>query len=312
MQISLGNLNRIEQPSDNSLANRLLTDPIGLAKEVSFYPVDGDRLPTGIGENLGDSGFKKLRILKKIVRMQVFLAEARGRRCMKLKPVEGQQAGLPVYYLPWDPSGAAVHLTIPKHDPEFPEDLHPKLFFTSVLSGCTIFFQGSPSNPTIYHCGTEGVEHKTIGDPNDFFGTLLKKSGDLGAFDPSEDVIRDDDYQRPEKRKSKGFGAKVEDKFAESLGGFFPKTSLDKGVKFKKVTCWGTCFGVRAGENWEFYLQQNALITYHDPELYRNKVKRGNQEDSISVPIILRKIFPGGGASAKIESHWQKISVRDK
>ena len=57
---------------------------------------------------------------------------------------------VPVYWLPWNTAGAAIRLTIPARSAANPG---PDVFFTAAINGCSVFFQGTPQNPTIYHCG---------------------------------------------------------------------------------------------------------------------------------------------------------------
>ena len=60
---------------------------------------------------------------------------------------------VPTYFLPWA-DDFAIRLTIPPMGQRTGKGRSdPGNFFTAAISGCSVIFQGTPDNPTIYHCG---------------------------------------------------------------------------------------------------------------------------------------------------------------
>lgn len=63
------------------------------------------------------------------------------------------QGYVPAYFLPWA-DDFAIRLTIPPIGQRTGKSRSdPGIFFTAAISGCSVIFQGTPDNPTIYHCG---------------------------------------------------------------------------------------------------------------------------------------------------------------
>ena len=213
-----------------SFEHDLQTDAVALAKKYSFFPgnaAQGFMLNTDVKAKplKGDfEGFKRSHVKddKVIARVTLTLGLTDRGECLKVGPKLGGDSGVPVYFLPWDAKGAAVRMTIPDADPALPEDQHPKIFFTAVLSGCSIIFKGSPQNPTIYHCGTEGGDAGTptpsdttkFSNSNDFFRKMLSGHG----YRPIGAQISSNDYMIP-KRSPAGSEAvsEAEQHFLDAL-----------------------------------------------------------------------------------------------
>src|SRR5579884_273844 len=72
---------------------------------------------------------------------------------------KSQSDWIPVYFLPWA-DNFVISLTIPKKAPTTGPD--PSVFLTAAINGCSVFVQGTPDQPTIYHAGGEtkrGKDH---------------------------------------------------------------------------------------------------------------------------------------------------------
>ena len=310
-----------------SFENELRSDPVALAKRYSFFPPNkaaGFNLSTDVNAKAleGDfAGFTRSQVKKdkKIARVTLKLGLSSRGECLLVEPTLGGDTGVPVYYLPWDDKGAAVRMTIPEEDTARPEDQHPKIFFTAVLSGCSIIFKGSAQCPTIYHCGTAGGEVGTptstkFGNSNDFFSQMLSGHG----YRLIGGQINSTDYMIPRSAKGADAVAESERQFLEALK---QQPQFQRGFVLKAVVSWGSCFGVRKGGDWEFYLQQNGTLTYdtykwefvnRDKEVkkktlfgsktvtqtYTTTGKVVTPGKPISLPILVKKVFPGTGTAS--------------
>ena len=70
------------------------------------------------------------------------------------------------------------------------------------------------------------------------------------------------------------------------------KQHLDKGnfsVNF--IAPWGSVMGIRTGNDWSFYLQENGTV------ICNIVTRKGVQVRKWSRPMNIRKIFPGAGLS---------------
>jgi hypothetical protein len=75
-------------------------------------------------------------------------------------------------------------------------------------------------------------------------------------------------------------------------------------IQIIEVRPWGAFFGTcdEFGA-WTFYLQENATIRYDVIEKkFMKKTKR--RPFSVSRPMTVRQIFPGGGGVATMTSHF--------
>ena len=324
-----------------SYEDDLRADPLALAKTYSFFPADkarGFKLTDDVNPKAlkGDfTGFNRSYVKndKKIAHVKLSLAtSSRGRECLMVEPDLKGDTGVPVYYLPWDDKGAAVRMSIPDDDPMKAEQEHPKIFFTAILSGCSIIFKGTQQHPTIYHCGTAGGEVGTA-TPSDtskytnsdhFFRQMLSGHG----YRPVLGQINKTDYMIPSKGSGGEAVAAVEQQFLQSIQ---QQEQFKRGFILKSVVSWGTCFGFRNGRDWEFYLQENGTI-YYDTVKW-DTVTRQKQVDKktffgsktvtqdyvttakvvtpgqpISRPIMLKKVFPGTGMATNTPS-WALLRL---
>ncbi len=201
--------------------------------------------------------------------------------------------GLPVYFLPWDQRGAVVEITIPNLDPDLPIQEHPNFFFTAALSGCSIFFKGPRENPTIYHCGTQ-TKSMVPEDSFSFYKKLVQNTttGSISGVGKSTYLKGKTRFDQP----------KLEwlDRIADKHGDQFVPVDKER---------WGSVFGMRFKNKWEFYLQRNYVIYYKTwEELYeevrtrrffKTKVKRINKSGWSKTnkvkcfPDSVQKIYPG-------------------
>jgi len=193
----------------------------------------------------------------------------------------------PIYFLPWDESGAIIKLHLPtkgKHKPD------PDVFFTAAINGCSVFVQGDPDNPTVYHAGgnTGRSDHN---DAARFWRHALvnhmKDSDTAQARGKIQAEVNKTDYVRTPGTQSNS-STPTADKYEQEL-----KDRLNKKGSFTvtMVSPWGCVFGVRTGTNWEFYLQENGTVVCN------YVTKAGVRTVSYARPMKLNKIFPGGTSS---------------
>jgi hypothetical protein len=201
---------------------------------------------------------------------------------------------VPAYYLPWDEGGAIVHMTIPKQGTIGPDShiLDPDIFFTAAINGCSIFIQGSPENPTVYHAGGDTKRGDDMARGAAFWREVLTNFADLSKGKFQTEINKMDYIKTPDHVGSDGKLTTANANAYEKWLKDNYKTTLD--VKF--VSPWGCVVGYRNDGKWTFYLQENATIAFM-------RLKKGGTEPSLSIlaqPMVLREIFPGSGASANM------------
>ena len=204
----------------------------------------------------------------------------------------------PMYFLPWDPAGGVVQLTIPNKRWTLPDDKHPRIFLTAALSGCSVFVDGTAQNPTIYHAGTD-ANTPTDRAAEDFWKDALRQ---LGGDPATAQSIHNTDYI-----EAKHHGTKTVPRHEAKAKKTLEK-HYDKNLGIEQVSAWGAVFGIRDKGDWTFYLQENATITYH-------KVKATTGGDMatdgpsrvVSRPLRVREIFPGGGGAVKFFQSWRSL-----
>ncbi|MEL7000624.1 MAG: hypothetical protein AAFP68_20420 [Pseudomonadota bacterium] len=211
----------------------------------------------------------------------------------------------PCYFLPWDPGGAAIELTIPVlPDEGATADTHPPVFLTAALSGCSIFVRGTTKNPTIFHCGSQ---FDTTGTDATEYWTgamrqILGEGADLGGG-----RAHNRDYMTP-KRGETGIGVDMSDAADTRF-----KAHYKDFYRVEETNPWGAVFGIRRGADWEFYLQENVTVTYRKllpPTGFFKKFKKKKPDDEarkVSRPVMVRKIFPGGGGAVKLVKRWRTL-----
>lgn len=237
---------------------------------------------------------------------------------------------VPVYFLPWDTSGAAIRLTIPaappNKGPSHPIDAaNPYLFFTAAINGCSIFFRGTPQSPTIFHCG--GSTGRTdLNDQAEFWQAVMDefvqlddakvgRQAKLGPLSPNS-VDKRDYIKTPgvtTSFKSAASGITMQDNTTQRAKNYKrqlqAKHALGK-LSIESVSPWACVLGRRDDHgDWTFYIQENATITYH--QISKNPINRirGIHSASYSVvrPLIYREVFPHGAAHVTVKAGLPSI-----
>jgi len=237
--------------------------------------------------------------------------------------------GVPVYWLPWNTAGAVISLEIPTKGTRSAGRLDPDRFFTAAINGCSIFFAGTPANPTIFHCG--GDTEVSGPSASAKFWRDLMGSGKIGTTVLGE--VNKEHYITTQGVKSGPLNTTTTQ--AAKDYEVWLKTNSSKQLEIEQVAPWGCVMGMRddAG-NWKFYLQQNAAITYYTLKkkgLFSDKMVRKQEKlktfekDSggvdqiitkkdqdgdtvmidrkrvVSRPISFRQVWPNGKAGVRID-----------
>jgi hypothetical protein len=309
---------------------------LDFAKKYSLYAVDRAEGYTRKGETTLDGDYEGFRhtLLGHKQRVANILV-TRPQQGMApratdfvVNPSLTSGVGTRSYFLPWDSRGAAVEMTIPRFAPADDVNANPPIFFTAVLSGCSIVFKGTADKPTIFHCGTAGGDEgqPTVGDSNQYFRRMLREIREkkLGRSNlPVATQVLSTDYMHT--RAGGGAAPAHETDFANKL-----KARYGDDLVIEGVNMWGTVFGFRTGANWAFYLQENATISYRkmddiveafivmaaaDKKITSVKFDELTPADlnKANVPVILRarpavvtEVFPGTGVATVID-HWKSI-----
>jgi hypothetical protein len=198
-----------------------------------------------------------------------------------------QTGWAPVYFLPWEKAGGIVELTIPRKGSDSSPHEDPDLFFTAAINGCSVFFQGEPDNPTIYHAGGD-TGRKDVEAGADFWREVLTNFADLSRGQFKSEVNKTEYITTPGVFADDG---SLTTQQAQEYQRFLTdkhKTQLT----IQMVSPWGCVMGVRAGDEWAFYLQENATIVF----MYLDKHRpEGNRMQTVARPMSVREVYPGGG-----------------
>lgn len=206
---------------------------------------------------------------------------------------------LPIYFLPWDESGAIVKLRLPAkgaHDPD------PDIFFTAAINGCSVFVQGQPDTPTVYHAGGN-TGRSNHNDAANFWRRALmnhmRNSGTAHARGKLEGEVNKTHYI-----KTPGTEGNSTTPIAEAYEREL-KARLNKKGSFEvtMVNPWGCVFGIRKGTNWAFYLQENGTVVCN------YVTKKAVRTVSYAKPMRLSKIFPGGTSGVASMRHMVPVKI---
>lgn len=199
-----------------------------------------------------------------------------------------QGAGKPmrfkIYWLPWSPQ-RIVAMGIPQKNPLLKT---PNVYFTAAISGCSVFVDGPAHAPCTYHAGIG-----TSLDKNAFKGADVRLASDihLMGFVNSRNAVRF--WRRlyvieaPYKNGSNfgrnplpDVGEVNKDMYTINVVQKHYQTVRSQALKDSiqnnhnnivhlitnppglEPAPWGCVFGIRTGNNWCFYLQENVTIRY--------------------------------------------------
>ena len=198
---------------------------------------------------------------------------------------------VPVYFLPWESYGGVVRITIP---PASPGD--PDIFFTAAINGCSVIFQGDDQNPVVYHAG--GPTNRA--DPNEaakFWRDTVRANMKAGYGVKTGEVNKTHYIASPGVNMAAAYpGAPTVTTVQAKAYKTWLDNKLSKSITLRDVMPWGCVMGIRTGQHWKFYLQENSTVSW------RKIMKDGTVQDRyFGRPMIIRQVFPGGGAVAEMK-----------
>ncbi len=211
---------------------------------------------------------------------------------------------LPIWYLPWW-EDRVTKMRILKAD-QMPRDLpNPSIFFTSALTGCSIFVKGPTDSPTVYHAGFDSNRDYTANpkqDPNSIRHWQIL----FDRYSPNTPV-------RGEANKGQ-YLADLQNNPDLQVYLNYLKTSARGNLEIRSLIGEGNVFGLRdATGNWTFYLQEVVTVQYRTFTIRKRMLGLRSSETIYSAvqnqrrPMCLREIFPNGGGNARI---WNTEPVR--
>lgn len=205
----------------------------------------------------------------------------------------------PAYFLPWNSDGAIVKLRLPVKGSGVPD---PDIFFTAAINGCSIFIQGDADQPTVYHAGGDTFR-KDHNDASRFWRHALQNHIKSSATAQSRGAMSTE-VNKTHYVKTPGTQSNMSTPMAEKYEKEL-KAQLDKKGSFQvtMVNPWGCVFGVRTGNDWAFYLQENSTVICN----YVNK--KGVRTVKYAKPMRLTKIFPGGSSCIASMSHQVPVKI---
>jgi hypothetical protein len=284
----------------------LVTNPMKILTKYAIHPRDdvsgyrGDNLAVNIGPD-GDKSMAKISKGRKVAHIHMYKKERgdytvtgnEGADVLHFDAVYAPRADyVPVYFLPWEAQGGVIRITIPP-----PAAGDPDIFFTAAINGCSVFFQGTAQNPTIYHAGFMGT---TRTDPNasaKFWRDTVRANAKnntplLGEVNKTH-YIATPGLTTPPPYPGAAAGNTTLNAKAYSD---WLNNKYSKSLTIRDVMPWGCVMGIRTGANWKFYLQENATV------VWRKVSKDGTVSDRyFGRPMAIREIFPNGGAVANLK-----------
>jgi hypothetical protein len=245
------------------------------------------------------------------------------------------------YYLPWKASGGIVEITLtpapavqrgrsgavtappkpgrfqlgthretPTRAPATPNPaagLDPDVFFTTQLSGCSVFIKGSPTEPTVYHAGAG----KTVAaDPTKYWHDLFLAVASQGGTGPGAFVEVNKSHYNDMQRANVGTvheSARKNRNFTEYAQVLInDERRTGRPFYMLIVSGWGNVFGLRdpGTRAWAFYRQEVVHIAYArtpgakftDPSV-----------KSISRVAALTQVFPGTRTLVTPRTHCKPL-----
>jgi hypothetical protein len=257
-------------------------DPIKTAEKNSIRPDAGEVQPSALDEIDGSLDLYEVKAADAIRYGSV----AAGRLDNELKVTTAASGGgTPLYYLPWGPNQAyRMTLTPPEGATEDPD-----FFLTAEVNGCSIFIDGPPTAPTVYHLnardeagsladhnmrdGAKGLKKtvkKKISKMEKTFKKARKKHPAMGGNADAARTVNMNHYLKPL------LDADAFDQFVNQLRQEFP-IAVDappimrkngKGVLMRPadpiIDGKAAVFGIRhkKKKTWSFYVAPSFRIAY--------------------------------------------------
>ncbi len=230
--------------------------------------------------------------------------------------VNGQFASrpdyVPIYFLPWikAASGGVPQLEIPDfhtnptvQNSEGHAIPNPSIFFTASITGCSIFFQGTPQNPTIMHAGGATGHNNDPDRAAKHWRLLVNANRDATKGAITGEVNKTQYIAEP------GVNGGTTTARADAYQTWL-NNKYQNRLTVQMVQPWGCVFGFRSGRDWTFYLQENATIFYFEfvKEHFWSDARQSATMKGVARPLIVREVFPNAAGAAFIPNQTPKLS----
>ena len=194
---------------------------------------------------------------------------------------EGPDEGfVPTYWLPW--SENQIYRMTLRPSSKVNDGVDPDYFFTAPVSGCSIFVEGPPEQPTVYHANAQTHGGDYDGLAAKAYKRLQKEKADymrqryLALSATHEKRGKGVTTAGPGNPRevsalhylNRGFQPDFPDDLQEVVDTLVgnkhrKNVVIDENLgKIKVKTAEGTVFGVRKDGTWKFYFQKRVLVTY--------------------------------------------------
>ena len=207
---------------------------------------------------------------------------------------------LPIWFLPWY-SDHVTKLKILQRGTLPPDVPDPDIFFTSALSGCSVFIEGPANAPTVFHGGFSSVRKFN----------LNPRVTDPATGNESDSVTH---WRLLFQQFSGGainFGEANKAQYSSTGGSFRAYTPDMKAYKqflqemhkdemrIEDMKSEGMVFGIRDGTgNWSFYLQESITLDIYTLRKKKKLIGKDRLVDGVkrtfTRPMTVRQIYPAG------------------
>lgn len=307
--------------------NLLLTDPGKLMRKYSLTAADDIESDTGTVNSTPtrhgiNYEWTEMSHQKRIAYVDLRKLPRRPNAQLNYAPgaddavfVNGQFAArndyIPIYFLPWikAASGGVPRLEIPDfntsptvRDSQGNLIPNPGIFFTASITGCSIFFQGTAQNPTIFHAGGATGHNTDPARAAKHWRKLVNANLDATRGPITGEVNKTSYIDDP---SVPGHTTGRADAYQTWLN-----NKYQNRLTVQMVQPWGCVFGFRTGRDWTFYIQENATIFYYEfvkKHLFA-KAKPSATMKGVARPLIVREVFPNPAGAAVVPSQMPKLS----
>ncbi|HET7232071.1 MAG TPA: hypothetical protein VFJ16_18840 [Longimicrobium sp.] len=199
---------------------------------------------------------------------------------MQITDAAASATSFPIYYLPWAPDATArIKLKPSPHHPTLDGQgaiVDPDVFVTPAVQGCSIFIDGTPEEPVIYHINATTTGGAVFNAPSD---ALASRSAQAKITDMRQRHHAAQRLHPKETRAHNRVRYQAEVHMTDYMGGFMTPTARDAlNRQHDTRSIWnlwgflgggntetlqaGSIFGIRRHGKWSFYRQTRTRVTY--------------------------------------------------
>lgn len=79
-------------------------------------------------------------------------------------------------------------------------------------------------------------------------------------------------------------------------------------LKIEQVYPWACVLGIRTGNDWQFYLQEDATVQYHQlVKKHMLSKSRKTETQMVARPMVVSKVFPAGPSIHRVHMPIPRI-----